>query len=253
LSGYGGGCHQKIGVSVLVRPYGQVISLKGLSDAGERLDRYELESSTAHSRPARLDQAFPLDPNDTKDWFERQPVTDLPLPAVSQANALWISRADALPRDWTPEDLDERHLWTSGLETWKKLAARGYWIAGSAESRGEDEDPALSALSEKPLKWLKLSHESAPDTDRYPNLASYRLISRSKLELKLRGKTHFYWKSASAFELALSRCPEIFTAHHACGPGNTYKILSMRLGSSNAPSVFLNYQSWLKSLEHFSP
>ena len=38
LSRYGGGCHQKIGVGVLVRPYGRVTYLRGLTDAGVRLD-----------------------------------------------------------------------------------------------------------------------------------------------------------------------------------------------------------------------
>src|SRR5437870_1263139 len=42
LRGYGGGCHQKIGVSVLSRPFGEVTFLRGLADSGEVLESYTL-------------------------------------------------------------------------------------------------------------------------------------------------------------------------------------------------------------------
>lgn len=35
LASFGGGCHQKIGIAVLQRPYGRVQILKGLTTAGE--------------------------------------------------------------------------------------------------------------------------------------------------------------------------------------------------------------------------
>src|SRR5215510_9739731 len=34
LRSYGGGCHQKIGTSVLRRPYGEITFLRGLTDGG---------------------------------------------------------------------------------------------------------------------------------------------------------------------------------------------------------------------------
>src|SRR6185295_639857 len=37
LRGYGGGCHQKIGASVLARPFGEITSLRGLTDDGQTL------------------------------------------------------------------------------------------------------------------------------------------------------------------------------------------------------------------------
>jgi hydroxymethylbilane synthase len=56
---------------------------------------------------------------------------------------LLIARADALPID---SAVDERTIvWTAGLTTWRKLAARGVWVTGSDESLGETSASAIRA------------------------------------------------------------------------------------------------------------
>ena len=45
LRGYGGGCHQKIGVAVLPRPFGTVHALRGLTEAGETLHAWRVDCS----------------------------------------------------------------------------------------------------------------------------------------------------------------------------------------------------------------
>jgi len=52
LRGYGGGCHQRIGVSVLRRPFGEITFLRGLADDGRTLDSRSLRSSKP--RPPKL-------------------------------------------------------------------------------------------------------------------------------------------------------------------------------------------------------
>ena len=49
LKSYGGGCHQKIGASVLRRPYGEITFLRGLTDDGNALNDCRL--SPSRSRP----------------------------------------------------------------------------------------------------------------------------------------------------------------------------------------------------------
>jgi len=65
----------------------------------------------------------------------------------------------------------------------------------------------------------------------------------------LAGKKAFYWMSASAFEVAVGRWPEIRGARHACGPGNTYERLESLLGEGAAPQVFLDHASWQAALD----
>src|SRR5262249_48821231 len=45
LRSYGGGCHQKIGTSVLRRPFGEITFLRGITDDGRVLDGCELRAS----------------------------------------------------------------------------------------------------------------------------------------------------------------------------------------------------------------
>src|SRR5207245_6216608 len=86
LASYGGGCHQKIGVSVLRRPFGEVTFLRGVTDDGQVLDGCSLK--TAKSRPAKIPRAqlWPLNPSDV-DWFQREII---PAKVPDPQAALWI-------------------------------------------------------------------------------------------------------------------------------------------------------------------
>jgi hydroxymethylbilane synthase len=118
LRSYGGGCHQKIGVTVLSRPYGQVVSVRGLTDAGETLERFEL-------------------------W----PPAERP----SSEDGLWVAHAAALPDGGNVEE--ETIVWTANLKTWRRLAARGIWVNGSAEGLGQQEDPRADVIAGRTISW----------------------------------------------------------------------------------------------------
>ena len=59
---------------------------------------------------------------------------------------IFISRQDAL--------LDgirinaSNILWTGGVETWKKLATKGYWINGTSDSLGKNNEPPCSLFDD---------------------------------------------------------------------------------------------------------
>src|SRR5690606_14623287 len=59
LRQYGGGCHQKIGVAILNREYGQVISLRGLTDDGQVLNEWRIENATPWQKAQNSEQIFP--------------------------------------------------------------------------------------------------------------------------------------------------------------------------------------------------
>ena len=82
LGGYGGGCHQKIGVTVLCRPFGEVTFLRGVTDDGRTLDSCSLQSSKP--RPPRIPKAqlWPLKSSDV-DWFTRERIS------VGDSLSLW--------------------------------------------------------------------------------------------------------------------------------------------------------------------
>jgi hydroxymethylbilane synthase len=262
LRSFGGGCHQKIGASVLRRSFGEVTFLRGLADDGRVLDGCSLQP--AKPRPAKVSAQllWPVNSADS-DWFTREPISvedslslseavsvgeyglspsPQPSPRGRGSNALWIAKADALPDDW-PVPADQI-VWASGLQTWRRLARRGVWVNGCAESLGEQEAAGIETLAGEPLNWLKLTHDDGYADGEMPVAATYRLIPKTEAA-DLHGKRYFFWKSGSSFERALELNPRLAEMTHFCGPGNTQRILE-RHGVT--PHVFLDHQQWLDEM-----
>ena len=238
LRSYGGGCHQKIGTSVLRRPYGEVNFLRGLTDDGQVLAAASLKPSRPRPPKALREEMWPLD-SSAADWFTRKPLT---LPHHDASRALWIAKADALPDDWQVHG--DQLAWASGTQTWKRLSGRGIWVNGCAESLGEHESPRIETIVGAPVGWLKLTHESGYTDGDMPAVATYRLVPRNGA-VDLTGKKYFFWKSGSAFEYALSQNPWLKDMTHFCGPGNTQKIIE-RHGVE--PHIVLDHSQWLEEI-----
>jgi hydroxymethylbilane synthase len=267
LRGYGGGCHQKIGVSVVRRDFGEITFLRGLTDDGVVLNSRSL--TTSHAKPAKVprEQLWPLNSKEAR-LFDIGRVTIDPVslwerarvraevPSTSSAPSpqpspkgrgsesvpsLWIAKADALPENWAIEN--QQIIWTSGLQTWKRLAKRGVWVNGSAESLGEQEPTRIETIAGSEIQWLKLTHDRGYEGD-IPTLATYRLVPRND-RLDLAGRRHFFWKSGSSFAYALSQNPWLKEMNHYCGPGNTQRILREH---GVEPTVFLDHEQWLEEM-----
>ena len=237
LRSYGGGCHQKIGATVLCRPFGEITFLRGFTDGGQVLDSCTLKP--ARPRPPTVAKAalWP-DESSQADWFERERITA----AVPESSPLWIAKADALPDDWR---VDSKQLvWASGVRTWERLARRGVWVNGCAESLGEQESARIETLAGAKLNWLKLTHEGGYADGEMPALATYRLAP-GKVDFDLKGKRYFFWTSGSSFERAVSLNPWLRKMTHFCGPGNTQRILER---NGIKPHVFLDRWQWQEEM-----
>jgi len=237
LKSYGGGCHQKIGVAVLDRPYGQILSLRGLSDQGEILEQWKILK--AQNKKFSKDEVWPLS-SEEKIRFNRE-VLPVNLSSLT-GKSLWVAKYEAWPKGFEP--LVGAVVWCSGLETWKKLARRGIWVNGSSEGLGEQEDMRIEVLAPN-VSWVKLTHDGVEDTSRFPKLATYRL-SVKEAPRDLASKKCFFWSSASALREALKLYPEIRTQYHACGPGNTYHLARKLIGDESRIQVYLGHRDWLK-------
>lgn len=240
LSSFGGGCHQKIGVAVMTRPYGDITLLKGLTDQGQVLDARELQ----------LKEKAPQF-NENQMWSsevkaDRNNLHFSGLPA--NTNAVFVARSEA----WPSELQSPGFVWTAGLKTWKNLAQKGIWVHGSSESLGEQENARIDILAGTSLQWAKLSHDEgfAANSAELPLVATYTLKPTGSLE-GLADKESFFWSSGSQFLQAMQEAPEILNKNHACGPGNTYKVIRAYMENKNAfdPSrlrIFLDQDDWRK-------
>jgi len=237
LAGHGGGCHQKIGVSVLRRPFGDITFLRGLTDDGVVLDSCSLEPTQGKPEKALRAELWPRDPSEARVFTSQALAVSQPAAAM----ALWIAKADALPANWKIEP--NQIVWASGVQTWKRLAQRSVWVNGCAESLGEHESPRVETLVGSEIEWLKLTHAQGYQGE-LPMLATYRLVPRNGVP-DLKGRKHFFWKSGSSFEYALSQNPWLKQMKHYCGPGNTQRILQKH---GVEPIVFLDHAQWLEQV-----
>lgn len=247
LSSHGGGCHQKIGVTSLQRDFGQILSLRGLTEAGVVLNEFRVTHPSHEEIPqATKDQISPLEPKDS-NWFERVPLAESEWrSSLESSEALWVARDSSLPEEARLSE--ETFVWAAGVKTWAKLADRGIWVHGSAESLGEREEPLIDELIGRSLNWLKLTHQDATDLGGYETLATYKLAPK-KSHPDLSGKTHFYWMSGSSFQQAVIYFPWIASSgYHACGPGHTYDHLKTQMQPGAHLSVFLDHSTWLSTV-----
>lgn len=248
LAAYGGGCHQKIGVSVLKRAYGEVEFLRGLTDAGERLDRSELrKSGWTEGTPALTPENVYVAQS---DGSVRVPLQRSPLPP---ADAYFVARNEAWPEGAAQ---GESLIWAAGSSTWRKLAARGLWVSGSSEGLGESEKQGLDGLFDRALRWQPLSHIGAPEHETGDRAhAAYELELAPLTEKQLAALKQarvYYWPSASLFQQSLRACPEIVARWHASGPGRTAEAIRQALNEAKIDqshhAVFLNSHDFLAYL-----
>ena len=236
LRHFGGGCHQKIGVSIVRRPYGEITYLRGLTDDERILDSQTLKPSQEPPGKVPSQEMWPLKAS-AADWFTRTRIA-----RTVPEKPLWVSKADALPPN-TRVALSQ-FVWASGLKTWEKLAQRGVWVNGCAESLGEQEDPHINTLVGWEVNWVKLTHSDGAANHGSESVATYSLVPNDYCP-DLRDKKYFYWTSGSAFERALSLNPWIAEMTHFCGPGNTERTLRRK---GIKAFVFLDHEQWLKEM-----
>ncbi len=237
LAGFGGGCHQKIGVAVLARPFGEVTFLRGLTNSGQVLLKQMLKGVSAVPQFAE-NQLWSAETQASR--------TSLPYEIPVQTNAFFIARAEACPEDLKPEGI----IWTAGVKTWEKLTQKGLWVHGCSDSLGEQEEFALDILAGTSLNWVKLTHDKGALGDRMQTVATYTLNSSSSAE-PAQEKEFFFWNSGSQFLQMVSQFPQLLNKFHACGPGNTYKIISKYLKERDAFDssrifTFLDQEDWRK-------
>lgn len=239
LQKYGGGCHQKIGVTSFYRKYGEVFFLQGLTDNGVELNQKELlKDTTRQPKAIHLSQIFPDKGNGLK--FKRESISE---PTIQGSNFL-IARHNAWHPNWKEMDL-EKIIWSAGIKTFYQLAEKDQWVSGSTEGLGEEENPNISILLGEDKPFIKLTHEDSADIDSdLERIFTYKISLDGDIP-DLTQKTHFFWMSGFQFDLAIQKYPSIVNSFHACGPGITASHIRKFLGEKGSLEIFLNYENWL--------
>ena len=244
LMNYGGGCHQKIGVSYFVTHFGLMKAKKGETDDGIKFYEWEKDNiSTNFDKNINENQIYPSSLKN-HNLFKREYILEgtKRIKEVSH-HCFWISRSSALPID--AQINSTNIIWTSGVKTWKSLAERGVWVNGTADGMGENSNQNIDDLTSNP--WIKLTHKSAPKTKIKDVIHTY-FLKELPIDKRIVNKKFFYWMSYSAFSYVLKQYPEIIDGYHACGPGNTYEALKKVIKDPKRLEIVLSYNSWKKKL-----
>lgn len=175
----------------------------------------------------------------------------LQLPAGS---AVFVAYWHALPegaehRDW--------RIWTSGVESWRRLAARGVWVEGCGDNLGFADTRTILTCPVLGLptlgQWTALTYTSAVpgwwDSGVGQVLSTYTIhppgdgAPLEKVRTAARRATHFYWSSAEQYAGLKDVVPA--DAHHACGAGKT--LAALRAAGLDA-EPFPNSHEWRRWL-----
>ena len=243
LKRYGGGCHQKIGVSYLNLKMGKCLSLRGKTQQGENLkeNRFIPEEKYVDNSLKNIERYYPEKKEDFS-FFNRKDIDESSKTLKEISNSgIYVTRGNAL-KDVTVID-ESNIIWTSGIKTWFALSKKGLWVNGSSDSLGELESPPENLFED--LKWYKLTHDLALQDDK-KIIPTYKLI-RKELPEDLRDFSHFFWMSSSSFDYAIEKYPEIKEKIHACGLGRTFEEINKTIPGKVYP--YLNYEDWLEKVK----
>lgn len=245
---YGGGCSQKIGVSVWNKNKTTVQSIFGITEQNKKLSSFKIinrfQSESTRKTSIKKNDVFPKDKRE-QNIFDRVQINRNDYLRKLKNSLIYITRKNVLANN--PAFDNSCILWTSGLKSWKAAVKLGYWIHGTSDSMGQSDIKSLSTIIGENFQVVKLTFSN----DLYHDVTSIDLyqLNNPKFPIDLSERIEFFWMSPLAFQVALEKYPEIKEKQHACGMGNTYKKLQNIIGDDNKIECYLSYEDWFKSLK----
>ena len=247
MSRYGGGCSQKIGVSIWEKNNLKIISINGLTEDGEVLEDFTTISSrlseTDSNKTTNRSNAFPVAKSE-KNIFSRRFLDKNTQIGKIKNSIIYITRKTVLKNK--PAFAHSCILITSGIKTWRESVRKGYWINGTTDSMGQSELKHLGFITnDKDVIKLSFKEKNSDETD---TIDLYELLD-PKFPKDFEKREEYFWMSSFAFSVALERYPAIIKKRHASGMGNTYKKIKKLIGQNHDITPYLSYEHWLKSLK----
>ncbi|MCB0369786.1 MAG: hydroxymethylbilane synthase [Bdellovibrionales bacterium] len=246
LAQYGGGCHQKIGISIFNKNKYQILFLKGLTDQGRVLDAQKIDTDLNDDQPSGNQfprtEAQALHKMAEKEILPKE--FSLNQQTQQKPRFFFITKEECLP-NIEKDDV----IWTSGIKTWRKLAQKGHWVCGSFDSLGEDASPGIDHFFDIQGKapWIKITHEKGHESSWAKKCATYQVQYKNLESLYDPKVNYYYWSHGELFKSFYEKFPEIKDKYHSGGVGSTLNVLSQYIDSKKIIPC-LNYEDWLKSL-----
>ncbi len=221
---YGSGCIQKFGVSTIKISNQSMVLAKGFDELGNSFEDWHgmnLQDIDFHPDGIISSDALGFTPHKTpiKNHFK-----------VKSNNSYFVSHISAI-EFMTATDFENIRVWAAGIATWTKIAKKGIWVEGCADSLGFESIGSL--LSTKfvdlnPQGVMILTNQTSAENWRrfgYQAIQTYDLTYHSSLldKYKLTTAKMIFWNCFAHFEQVQGILPEGII--HACLPGKTTDLL----------------------------
>lgn len=244
LADFGGGCHQKIGLSVLEVSNRRVFFASGVKENAELI--YNKGVLGTSKRKFLASEML----TSTELWssVERKSISEN---SAFNNKAILITKRESL----NSIRLNNCAVFTAGVETWKQLAKQNLWVHGSTDSLGESHLPVLNFWIAEMLHlsgstWFKLTHQNSPEVEslqQIANVATYQLHYEPKRDLNIKNLKMIYWKSGIEYLRAIEIWPELKNLQHACGLGQTSKTIGSQ-ADPHKVTLYYNENDWRSSV-----
>ena len=248
MSEYGGGCSQKIGVSIWNKNNSKIKSINGLTEQNIKLETFDIiqkiNKSIKIEPSVKMFNPFPIGKIE-KTIFKRVESNKNNELQEIQNSLIYITRKNVLAH--LPNFQPSCKLITSGLKTWKEAAKKGYWINGTSDSLGQAEITSMETLfGINNIIKLTFKNEFINEAN---SIELYEL-KEPKFPKDFEQRDNFFWMSPYAFKIAIKLYPSILDKHHSCGMGNTFEQIKKLIKNDKYLTPFLSYEHWLNKVEN---
>ena len=247
MSAYGGGCSQKIGVSIWAKNKRNVKSINGLTEDNIKLETFEMIASDNDNEALKprikIANAFPIGRSEQAIFKRLESNKNKEISKIKDS-IIYVTRKTVLKHH--PNFHESCKLITSGVKTWKSSAKRGYWISGTSDSLGQSEITKLKTLfGDKDIIKLTFANEFTNDK----NSVDLYELRAPKFPKDIEQRDEFFWMSPYAFKAAIKMHPSILNKRHCCGMGNTFDQIKELIKDKKNLTPYLSYKHWLSNLE----
>lgn len=229
---YGGGCHLAVGIHVKKIHDDCFIHVSSGEVDGVRVEKRWVEGMNFPVIPKnkKLFVGFPTSSHPgvvCDEYLKKVPETK----KVDLANKhVFVTSMYCL--DTLKASSKAEGIWAAGAKSARDLAARGYWVNGTADSLGTEDLKTLrssKALSiiHKNLKadWTVLTHPSS-QSDMGSVVGCYERVetnTTAEYENTLKEVGACFWTSYPQYVSFMVKFPFLKSAEHFCGMGKTWQ------------------------------
>lgn len=228
---YGGGCHLAVGIHVKKISDELFLHVNSGEVDGKRIEKKWLEGyDLPKVNGKKLFVGFPTNTHPgvvCDEYLKKIPETKKVDLANKHVFVTSMYTLDTLKASTAAEG-----VWAAGAKSARDLAARGFWVNGTADSLGTEDLKALRsskalAMVHKNLnsEWTVLTHPKSK-SDIGTVVGCYERVPQNvtaEFENKLKEVGGCLWTSFPQYEAYLAKFPFLKNAQHFCGMGKTWQ------------------------------